>query len=198
MNTSSWVLRLWKPDVFAATNTWWRTVVKISSTSVCEYIPSMSSESIKCYRALELIGTSRFYYCDKPKFLWFNVCIFHCRYLHYYIFVFIIRKWLEGVKLNWYCQDFMLYTKYWYFKVNSIFTTNCATKGLDKCFCWCASVVTYTCFSGLCMNQSHHETKNDCNYIYYCEICMTGKILWKYKWQYIIIIIIDKSSGYFL
>jgi len=46
----------WKLDVFAATNTLSRTVVKTSSTSVWDCTHSTSSGSTKCYHVLELIG----------------------------------------------------------------------------------------------------------------------------------------------
>lgn len=58
-STSSLALRLWKQAVFAATSTSSRTAERISSTSAWGCIHSMSSESTKCYRALELIGKSR-------------------------------------------------------------------------------------------------------------------------------------------
>lgn len=53
---NSWARRRWRRAVSAATNTLWRTAARISSISACGCILSTSSASIKCYRALELIG----------------------------------------------------------------------------------------------------------------------------------------------
>lgn len=56
MNMNSSVLRRWKPDVSAVTSTSSRIAARISSTSAWGSIPSMSSESTRCCRVLELIG----------------------------------------------------------------------------------------------------------------------------------------------
>lgn len=56
MNMNSSAPKLWKPVVFAATNTWWSTAARINSTSACDCIHSTWFASIKCCRALELIG----------------------------------------------------------------------------------------------------------------------------------------------
>lgn len=58
-STNSWAPRRSRLVVFAATSIWWRTAARISSTSAFVCIPSMSSASTKCYRALGLIGKSR-------------------------------------------------------------------------------------------------------------------------------------------
>lgn len=56
MNMNNSVLRLWKPDVFALTNTWLKMLEKINFIFVWDSIRSMLSVSTKCYRVLELIG----------------------------------------------------------------------------------------------------------------------------------------------
>ena len=56
MNWNSCLQRLWKLDVSVAISTWLRTVVKISSTSACDFTPSTLSVSTKCCHVLELIG----------------------------------------------------------------------------------------------------------------------------------------------
>lgn len=56
MNTSNWVRKHWKPDVFVATNTWSNIAVKINSTFGCEYIHSTLFVSTRCYRVPEPIG----------------------------------------------------------------------------------------------------------------------------------------------
>lgn len=56
MNTSNCLVRLLKQLVSVVTSTWWRTVVKILSICVCDFIRSMLIELTRCCLVLELIG----------------------------------------------------------------------------------------------------------------------------------------------
>lgn len=56
MSMNSWAPKRWKPVAFAATNTWWSSAARISSTSVCDCIHSTLFASTKCCPAPELIG----------------------------------------------------------------------------------------------------------------------------------------------
>lgn len=156
MNTSSWVPRLWKPDVFAATNTWWRTVVKISSTSVCEYILSMSSASTKCYRVLELIGTSKFYYCDKLKLLW--SCAFLIANMHYFSRVDCKKMtWCVVYKFILLSHKDLCFSSYMKWIVHSQLIVQ--LRVLGKCFVLLICFHYPPCLFYWCMD--HHETKNN-------------------------------------
>lgn len=72
MNTNNWAPKLWKPDVFAVTNTWSSTAVRINSTSVCVCIHSTLFVSTRCCRVPELIGMFIFIFfnCIERK----NMC----------------------------------------------------------------------------------------------------------------------------
>ena len=73
MSMNSSQVKPWKRPVSAATNTWWRIVVKIPSICVWDCIHSMLSGLTKCCHVLELIGK----FCYKSCFVLHSEQAFH-------------------------------------------------------------------------------------------------------------------------